>query len=257
MSELHHQVLIFQESVDFGLEINGEKLEEVGSQRDEAVDISVGQLTIDDVGLDLPQAAAISDRNVAPGANDTEEDGRGDTSQQSEASSSSNSATVASPSANPVAEPGSRGVVETENRRRPKAKVNVSDESYTLDTDDDDDDDDDVERAGWKDLDNVVPSHSYGNKTHRPKKKKKTYPVKWEVFGPANNPEGEDWVDKYPKLSLWRRISNRKVAVRSSTTGDGLSIIQDKIIRQAEAWALIITILLTVGFCALPKGNFF
>ena len=100
----------------------------------------------------------------------------------------------------------------------------------------------DDEDAAWKDF-NIF----YDNT--KPK-----WPVKMELFGPANDYSDEKWVNDYSKLSLWKRIENRKVTVRS---GGGLGVIQDKIIRQAEAWATIITIVLTVAFCALPKGNLF
>ena len=79
------------------------------------------------------------------------------------------------------------------------------------------------------------------------------WPVKMEVFGAANNYNGEAWLAQEQKKSLWRKISDRKIIVQPG----GLSIIQNKIIRQAEAWALLITIPLTVGFVAMPKGNFF
>ena len=77
--------------------------------------------------------------------------------------------------------------------------------------------------------------------------------VKMEIFGAVNNYSGEPWVEKEEQKSLWRRISDRKITVQPG----GLSIIQNRIIRQAEAWALIITIPLTIVFVALPNGNFY
>lgn len=79
------------------------------------------------------------------------------------------------------------------------------------------------------------------------------WPVKMEIFGAANNYSGEPWVEKEEQKSLWRRISDRKITVQPG----GLSIIQNRIMRQAEAWALIITIPLTIVFVALPKGNLY
>ena len=79
------------------------------------------------------------------------------------------------------------------------------------------------------------------------------WPVKMEVFGAANNYNGEPWLQQEEKKSVWRKISDRKIPVQPG----GLSIMQNKIIRQAEAWALIITIPLTIAFVALPKGNLF
>lgn len=74
-----------------------------------------------------------------------------------------------------------------------------------------------------------------------------------EIFGVANNYIGEPWLPLEEKKSWWRRVSDRKITVQPG----GLSIIQDKIVRQAEAWALIVTVPLTVGFVTIPKGNYF
>ena len=79
------------------------------------------------------------------------------------------------------------------------------------------------------------------------------WPVKMEVFGAANNFNGEPWLRVEEKKPWWRKVSDNKITVQPG----GLSIIQNKIIGQAEAWALIITIPLTVAFVALPKGNYF
>lgn len=79
------------------------------------------------------------------------------------------------------------------------------------------------------------------------------WPVRMEIFGPSNNYLKDPWVRKYRRKSTWNKISDRKVKVQEK----GLRIMQNKIVRQAEAWALIITIPLTAAFVALPKGNFF
>lgn len=97
------------------------------------------------------------------------------------------------------------------------------------------------EETGVKDM-NV----QYDNTTSR-------WPVKMEIFGAANNYNGEPWLPLEDKKSWWRRVTDCKITVHPG----GLSIIQDKIIRQAEAWALIFTVPLTVGFVAIPKGNYF
>ncbi len=82
---------------------------------------------------------------------------------------------------------------------------------------------------------------------------KSRWPVKMEVFGSSNGSLRDYWMDKWQRKSLWRKIFDKKVKVHEQ----GLALIQDKIVRQAEAWALIITIPLTAGFVALPKGNLF
>lgn len=79
------------------------------------------------------------------------------------------------------------------------------------------------------------------------------WPVKMEVFGPPNNYLKESWIERHQRRSLWSKIKDRKVKVEET----GLRILQNRIVRQAEAWALIVTIPLTAGFVALPKGNFY
>ena len=82
---------------------------------------------------------------------------------------------------------------------------------------------------------------------------KSKWPVKMEVFGPANNYSGEPWVDHYTRKRWWRKLFERRIAVRET----GLQSIQNRMIRQAEAWALLITIPLTIAFVAIPKGNLY
>ena len=82
---------------------------------------------------------------------------------------------------------------------------------------------------------------------------KSKWPVKMEVFGPANNYSGEPWVDHYTRKSWWRKLFERRIPVRET----GLKSIQNRMIRQAEAWALLITIPLTIAIVAIPKGNLY
>lgn len=82
---------------------------------------------------------------------------------------------------------------------------------------------------------------------------KSKWPVKMEVFGPANNYGGEPWVDHHSRKSWWRKLFERRIPVQEN----GLKSIQNRMIRQAEAWALLITIPLTVAFVAIPKGNLY
>ena len=79
------------------------------------------------------------------------------------------------------------------------------------------------------------------------------WPVKMEVFGGSNGSLKEYWMDTWQKKSLWRKIFDKQVKVHEQ----GLALIQNKIVRQAEAWALLITIPLTAAFVALPKGNLY
>ena len=79
------------------------------------------------------------------------------------------------------------------------------------------------------------------------------WPVKMEVFGPANNYSDEPWVDNYTRKGRLRKLFEKRVSVHDA----GLKAIQNRMIRQAELWALLITIPLTVAFVAIPKGNFY
>ena len=79
------------------------------------------------------------------------------------------------------------------------------------------------------------------------------WPIKMELFGPANMPADETWMDKYRLRPLFRKTFEKEVP----THDQGLRTLQNKILRQAEAWAFIITVPLTVFFTALPKGNFY
>lgn len=79
------------------------------------------------------------------------------------------------------------------------------------------------------------------------------WPVKMEVFGPANNYLKESWIEKDQRKSVWSKIKDKKVRVEET----GLRILQNRIVMQAEAWALLVTIPLTAAFVALPKGNFY
>ncbi len=82
---------------------------------------------------------------------------------------------------------------------------------------------------------------------------KSRWPVKMEVFGTPNDSLKEYWMGKWQKKPLWRKIFDKKTKVHEQ----GLALIQNKIVRQAEAWALIITIPFTAGFAALPKGQLY
>ena len=82
---------------------------------------------------------------------------------------------------------------------------------------------------------------------------KSKWPVKMEVFGPANTYADEPWVDHYSQKTWWKKLFERRIPVREN----GLKSIQNRMIRQAEAWALLITIPLTIAFVAIPPGNLY
>lgn len=82
---------------------------------------------------------------------------------------------------------------------------------------------------------------------------KSKWPVKMETFGPTNDYSGEPWVDRYHRKSWFRKLFEKRVIVQEAS----LKAIQNRVTRQAEAWALIITIPLTIGFVAIPNGNLY
>lgn len=81
------------------------------------------------------------------------------------------------------------------------------------------------------------------------------WPMKMEVFGPSNNYLKEGWIEKYQREPMWRKafVFARNVRIQDR----GLKVMQNKIIWYAEAWALLITVALSAGFVALPKGNLY
>ena len=76
-----------------------------------------------------------------------------------------------------------------------------------------------------------------------------SWPVKMEVFGPSNNFGGEQWVSSYGGKVWWRRVWDHRVRVQD----EGLSKIQNQMVKQAEVWAGIVTLLLVIVFVAIPK----
>ena len=82
---------------------------------------------------------------------------------------------------------------------------------------------------------------------------KSRWPVKMELFGPPNTSENETWMDRYGMKSIFKKTFEKEVP----TQDHGLHSVQNKVVRQAEAWAFIITVPLTIFFTALPKGNLY
>lgn len=63
----------------------------------------------------------------------------------------------------------------------------------------------------------------------------------------------EPWVEGYKKKGVLRKVFETSVKVQDQT----VRVLQDRIARMAQVWAGIWTIVLTVVFVALPKGNFY
>ena len=63
----------------------------------------------------------------------------------------------------------------------------------------------------------------------------------------------EDWERIYIQKSMLQKVFDKTTWTENET----LRVLQDKIVLGANIWSLILTIILTVIFTALPKGNFY
>lgn len=75
--------------------------------------------------------------------------------------------------------------------------------------------------------------------------------VSLETFGTSNSYSHELWVEKYQQKPLFRKIFTKTVWVQEQA----MRLLQDKIVKQSHAWALIISVLLTALVVALPQAN--
>lgn len=72
-------------------------------------------------------------------------------------------------------------------------------------------------------------------------------------FGPKNSFDHQSWISKYKQKGYWKKIND----VTTYTQDKHLRLLQDRIFWGSAAWGFIITVVLTVGFTAIPKGNFY
>ena len=72
-------------------------------------------------------------------------------------------------------------------------------------------------------------------------------------FGPANAYVHEPWLRRWQRTTFMQKMRLRKVWVRE----EGLRLMQNKIVIQAELWSLLITIVLVTSLVALPSGDYF
>ena len=75
--------------------------------------------------------------------------------------------------------------------------------------------------------------------------------VSLDAFGTSNSYSHESWVEKYEQKPLFRKIFTKSVWVQEQA----MRLLQDKIVRQSHAWALIISVLLTALVVVLPPAN--
>ncbi|MCJ1420449.1 hypothetical protein MMC32_006806 [Xylographa parallela] len=74
------------------------------------------------------------------------------------------------------------------------------------------------------------------------------------TLGPSNkNFREEQWYRRWTHRPWWRKLRIKKLKVQE----EGLRLMQEKIVKQADWWATIVAIPLIIVLVALPEGNFF
>ena len=74
------------------------------------------------------------------------------------------------------------------------------------------------------------------------------------TFGPSNKRfREEQWYARWTHRPWWRKLMIQKLEVKE----EGLRLLQNKIVKQADWWATIVAFPLIIVLVALPKGNFF
>lgn len=74
------------------------------------------------------------------------------------------------------------------------------------------------------------------------------------AFGPKNGSDSASWISSYQKKPVLAKVFEKESVWTQNET---LRILQDKIVLGANLWGLILTVIFTVVFVALPKGNFY
>lgn len=83
---------------------------------------------------------------------------------------------------------------------------------------------------------------------------KRFSPSALNPFGHSNKGyEIEPWYAKYQKRNVVSKIFERSTWVQE----DAVRMIQDRIILQSQIWALILTVIITIIFVAVPAGNLY
>lgn len=74
-----------------------------------------------------------------------------------------------------------------------------------------------------------------------------------KAFGSGNGFDGEEWIARWKRTNFVKKIFSKSVWVQE----ESVRLIQDKIVLQSQLWGVLLTIIATVFFCALPAGNYF
>ena len=74
---------------------------------------------------------------------------------------------------------------------------------------------------------------------------------KLSPLGPSNTYKNEPWVRKWEMTHWLRKLKLKKIRAKN----EALRLVQNKIIQQAHAWAVIVSITLIVGLVAIPEAK--
>ena len=75
--------------------------------------------------------------------------------------------------------------------------------------------------------------------------------VPFDTFGASNSYSHQMWVENYKQKPLFKKIFTKSVFVQEQA----MRLLQDRIVKQSHAWALVISIVLTALVVALPQAN--
>jgi hypothetical protein len=78
-------------------------------------------------------------------------------------------------------------------------------------------------------------------------------PKSFDTFGTTNSFSDESWVEKYSKKPVLSKVFETNTWVQEP----GVRSIQDKILYQSNIWGVVLTVIITVVFVALPRGNIY
>ncbi|OCK82249.1 hypothetical protein K432DRAFT_324605 [Lepidopterella palustris CBS 459.81] len=74
-----------------------------------------------------------------------------------------------------------------------------------------------------------------------------------DAFGIGNAFDKERWLLQWRQTGTLKKVFGKAVWVQE----EGIRLLQDRIVKQSQAWAVLVTIIVTAAFVALPKGGFY
>lgn len=70
----------------------------------------------------------------------------------------------------------------------------------------------------------------------------------FDIFGSSNDAGNGGWKGSYERKSLWKKVFDDTVVVQDQA----MRLLQDGIVRQAQLWGVLVTVVLSVVFVVLP-----